>query len=161
MTGITPFLWFDDQAERAVDYYISIFPRSGIVKTLRYTDAGPGPKGKVMTIEFELDGRKFVALNGGPHYQLTPAFSLVVHCETQEEVDHYWEKLSNDPAAEQCGWVKDQFGVSWQIVPNILPEMLADKDAEKAKRVTEALYQMKKIDVDELLRAHAGALAGT
>ncbi len=161
MTGITPFLWFDDQAEKAVDYYVSIFPRSRVGKVLRYSDAGPGPKGQVMTIEFELDGRPYVALNGGQHFRLTPAFSLVVHCENQNEVDHYWAKLSAEPAAEQCGWVKDQFGVSWQIVPNQLLEMLAEKDAEKVKRVTEALYQMKKIDLDELKRAYSGALQGT
>ncbi len=157
MTGITPFLWFDNQAEEAVNYYVSIFPNSRVLQMARYGDAGPGPKGQVMTASFELDGREFAALNGGPHFALTPAFSLVVKCETQEEVDRYWEKLSAEPAAEQCGWVKDKFGLSWQIIPNALPELLGDKDPEKSKRVMQAMLTMKKIDIAELKRAHAGA----
>ena len=160
MTGITPFLWFDKQAEEAANYYVSIFPNSKITKATRYGDAGPGPKGQIMTIAFELDGRNFTALNGGPHFQHSPAFSLVIHCENQEEVDRYWEKLSAEPAAEQCGWVKDKFGLSWQIIPNALIEMISDKDPEKAKRVTQAMLQMKKIDIEELKRAYAGAPVG-
>ena len=160
MTGITPFLWFDNQAEEAANYYVSIFPNSKITKATRYGDAGPGPKGQIMTIAFELDGRNFTALNGGPHFQHSPAFSLVIHCENQEEVDRYWEKLSAEPAAEQCGWVKDKFGLSWQIIPNALIEMISDKDPEKAKRVTQAMLQMKKIDIEELKRAYAGAPVG-
>lgn len=160
MTGITPFLWFNDQAEEAVNYYVSIFPNSRVLKMLRYGDAGPGPKGQVMTASFELDGREFAVLNGGPHFALTPAFSLVVKCETQDEVDRYWEKLSAEPAAEQCGWVKDKFGLSWQIIPNALPELLGDKDAEKSKRVMDVMMKMKKIDIAELKRAHAGEQVG-
>jgi predicted 3-demethylubiquinone-9 3-methyltransferase (glyoxalase superfamily) len=156
MTGITPFIWYDDQAEEAVNFYVSIFPHSRILKTVRYGDAGPGPKGQIMTIAFELDGREFTALNGGPHFTPSPAFSLVVHCENQQEIDRYWQKLSADPAAEQCGWVKDKYGLSWQIIPNILIEMIGDKDPEKAKRVTEAMLQMKKIDLVELKHANAG-----
>jgi predicted 3-demethylubiquinone-9 3-methyltransferase (glyoxalase superfamily) len=156
MTGITPFIWYDDQAEEAVDFYVSLFPNSRIHKTVRYGDAGPGPKGQVMTIAFELDGRQFTALNGGPHFTHSPAFSLVVHCENQQEIDRYWQKLSADPAAEQCGWVKDKYGLSWQIIPNILIEMIGDKDPEKAKRVTEAMLKMKRIDIEELKHAYAG-----
>ena len=160
MTGITPFLWFDNQAEEAANYYVSIFPNSKITKATRYGDAGPGPKGTIMTIAFELNGRNFTAINGGPSFKLTPAFSLVVHCENQDEVDRYWEKLSAEPAAEQCGWVKDKFGLSWQIVPNALLEMIADKDPEKSKRVMQVMMQMKKIDIEELKRAYAGAPVG-
>ena len=156
MTGITPFIWYDKQAEEAANFYVSIFPNSRILKILRYGEAGPGPKGSVMTIEFELDGQLYTALNGGPVFQHSPAFSLVVRCESQAEVDRYWSKLSADPSAEQCGWVRDKFGLSWQIVPNVLLELIADRDPEKAKRVTEAMLDMKKIDIEEIKRAHAG-----
>jgi predicted 3-demethylubiquinone-9 3-methyltransferase (glyoxalase superfamily) len=156
MTGITPFLWFDHQAEQAAEFYVSTFPNSKILNVHRYGDSGPGPKGQVMVVSFELDGREFTALNGGPHFTLTPAFSLVVKCESQEEVDRYWEKLSADPAAEQCGWLKDKFGLSWQIVPNESIELLSDKDPEKSNRVMQAVLKMKKIDLAALRRAHAG-----
>ena len=159
MTALTPFLWFDNQAEEAVDLYVSLFPNSRILSTTRYGDAGPGPKGQVMTVAFELFGRKFTAINGGPHFKLTEAFSLVIECETQEEVDRYWQALSAVPEAEQCGWVKDKFGVSWQVTPNRLIELIGDKDPEKSKRVMEAMMKMKKLDVAELERAAAGAPA--
>ena len=160
MTGITPFLWYDDQAEEAAYFYTSIFPNSRVLRTVRYGDAGPGPKGTVMTVEFELDGQRMSALNGGPVFPHTPAFSLVVRCDSQEEIDRYWSKLSADPNAEQCGWVRDKYGLSWQIVPNTLIELIADPDPEKAKRVTAAMMRMKKIDIEELKRAHAGEPAG-
>jgi predicted 3-demethylubiquinone-9 3-methyltransferase (glyoxalase superfamily) len=156
MTGITPFLWFDTQAEEAANHYVSIFPNSRIRKIVRYGDSGPGPKGQVMIVTFELDGREYTALNGGPHFTLSPAFSLVVHCETQEEIDHYWESLRCDPAAEQCGWVKDRFGLSWQIVPSAMDELMGDADPARANRVMQAILGMKKIDLAELWRAHAG-----
>ena len=160
MTGITPFLWFDDQAEEAVNFYVSLFPNSKITRTTRYGDAGPGPKGQVMTVAFELFGRKFTAINGGPHFKLSEAFSLVIECENQEEVDRYWKALSAVPEAEQCGWVKDRFGLSWQVTPNRLIELSSDQDAEKSKRVMDVMMKMKKIDIPELERAAAGAPAG-
>jgi predicted 3-demethylubiquinone-9 3-methyltransferase (glyoxalase superfamily) len=161
MTGITPFLWFNDKAEEAADYYVSIFPHSKITKVARYPAGSPGPTGQVMTVTFELDGCEFIALNGGPHFPLTPAFSLVVKCENQAEVDRYWAALSADPASEQCGWLKDKFGLSWQIVPNVMPELVTDKDPEKAERAMQAMLRMKKIDIEELKRAHAGATVTT
>ncbi len=157
MTGLTPFLWFDNQAEEAANYYVSLFPNSKVTQVTRYGDSGPGPKGSVMTVAFELFGRKFVAINGGPHFQLSPAFSIVIECENQEEVDRYWEKLSADPQAEQCGWVKDKFGLSWQVTPNALIRLISDPDPAKSKRVMEAMMKMKKIDIAELERAAAGA----
>lgn len=154
---ITPFLWFDGQAEEAANLYVSIFPSSRITSVSRYGDAGPGPKGSVMTIGFELDGLKFTGLNGGPMFKFTEALSLVVHCETQAEVDHYWERLTADGGKpSQCAWLKDKFGVSWQIVPNALIELLQDKDPAKAGRVMQAMLQMAKIDIAKLRAAHAG-----
>jgi len=151
---ITPFLWFDHQAEEAATFYTSIFKNSKIETVTRYGDAGPGPKGSVMTIAFELDGQKFVALNGGPQYQFNPAISFVVNCETQQEVDHYWEKLTAGGKEIQCGWLVDKYGVSWQIVPKALVEMLRDKDPARSQRVMKAMFQMKKIDIAGLKAAH-------
>ena len=153
---ITPFLWFDGQAEEAAKFYVSIFPNSKVVSTSRYGEAGPGPKGTVMTIGFELDGLSFTALNGGPMFKFTEAFSLVVHCETQAEVDHYWNKLSAGGAEVQCGWLKDKFGLSWQIVPAQLIEMMLDKDEAKSQRVMQAMLQMTKIDIGRLRKAYDG-----
>src|SRR6266404_897640 len=131
---ISPFLWFDNQAEEAVRFYTSIFPNSRVRTITHYGEAGPGPKGSVMTIAFELDGQQFTALNGGPHFEFTEAISLVVNCETQEEVDNFWEKLSKGGQKVECGWLKDKFGLSWQVVPSILTEMLHDKDPERSQR---------------------------
>ena len=151
---ITPFLWFDHQAEEAATFYTSVFKNSKIETVTRYGDAGPGLKGSVMTIAFELDGQKFVALNGGPHYQFTPAISFVVNCEEQEEVDYYWEKLTAGGQEIQCGWLVDKYGVSWQIVPKALVEMLTDKDPARSRRVMKAMFQMKKIDIAGLKAAY-------
>ena len=156
MQRITPFLWFDDKAEEAINLYVSIFKNSKILSIARYGEAGPGPKGTVMTAKFQLDAQEFVALNGGPHFKFTEAISFVVNCETQEEVDEYWEKLSAGGAESQCGWLKDKYGLSWQVVPKILVELLQDKDAEKSQRVMKAMLQMKKIDIPTLKRAYEG-----
>jgi len=153
---ITTFLWFDNNAEEAVNFYISIFKNSKILTTARYGETGPGPKGSVMTIAFELDGQKFTALNGGPHFKFNEAISLVVHCETQEEVDYYWEKLSQGGEKVQCGWLKDKFGLSWQVVPNVLFELVQAGDSQKSQRVMSALMQMKKLDIEGLKRAAEG-----
>jgi predicted 3-demethylubiquinone-9 3-methyltransferase (glyoxalase superfamily) len=153
MPKITPFLWYDGQAEEAVNFYVSIFKNSKIVSMARYGDAGPGPKGSVMTAAFQLDGQEFVALNGGPQYKFTPAISFVVNCETQQEVDDLWEKLSAGGRRDRCGWLQDKFGVSWQIVPTILSKLLQDKDPEKSKRVMQAMLQMDKLDIDRLKQA--------
>src|SRR5262245_52848754 len=154
MQKITPFLWFDNNAEEAMNFYVSIFKHSKVVRVTRYVDAGPGPKGTVMTAEFQLEGQKFVALNGGPHFKFTEAISFVVNCETQQEVDEFWEKLSEGREESQCGWLKDKYGLSWQIVPTVLVKLLQDKDAEKAKRVMQAMLQMKKIDIKTLKQAY-------
>jgi predicted 3-demethylubiquinone-9 3-methyltransferase (glyoxalase superfamily) len=151
---ITPFLWFDHQAEEAAGFYSSIFPNSRIVKVVRYGDAGPGPAGSVMTVEFQLDGQTFVALNGGPIFNFTEAISFVVNCQTQDEVDAYWEKLSAGGTEVQCGWLKDKFGLSWQIVPTVLPELLNDPDPEKSQRVMKAMFAMKKLDIRALKQAY-------
>ena len=151
---ITPFLWFDHQAEEAVGFYTSIFTDSKVGTVTRYGEAGPGPKGSVMTMAFELDGQEFVALNGGPHYQFTPAISFVINCESQKEVDHYWETLSAGGQEIQCGWLRDKYGVSWQVVPTVLIDMLHDKDAARAQRVMKAMLQMKKIDIPRLEEAY-------
>lgn len=150
---ITPFLWFDHQAEEAAGFYTAIFPNSKINKVLRYSEAGPGPAGTAMTVEFQLDGLSFVALNGGPHFKFTEAISFVVNCETQAEVDSYWEKLSSGGAMVECGWLKDKFGLSWQIVPTALPKLLANPDPAKAKRVMQAMLKMKKLDIRALEEA--------
>ena len=151
---ITPFLWFDHQAEEAAGFYTSVFPNSKIEAVTRYSDAGPGPKGSVMTVAFELDGQKFAALNGGPHFKFTEAVSFVVNCETQQEVDAFWEKLSADGQEVQCGWLKDKFGLSWQIVPTVMVEMITDTDGARSQRVVQAMMQMKKLDIARLQEAY-------
>ena len=150
---ISTFLWFDNNAEEAVNFYTSIFNNSRTLNVARYGDAGPGSKGSVMTISFQLEGQEFIALNGGPTFKFSEAISLLVHCDTQEEVDEYWEKLSAGGSTQQCGWLKDKFGLSWQIVPNVLLELLQDKDKEKAQRVMAAMMKMVKIDIAALKRA--------
>jgi len=152
-TKITPFLWFDHQAEEAAKLYTSIFKNSKIGKVVRNTESAPGPTGGVLTVEFFLDGQEFTALNGGPDFKFTEAVSFVVHCETQKEVDDYWEKLLVGGAPSQCGWLKDKFGLSWQIVPTILPELLGDKDKRKVERVTAAMMKMVKLDIEGLQKA--------
>jgi predicted 3-demethylubiquinone-9 3-methyltransferase (glyoxalase superfamily) len=159
---ISPCLWFDDQGEEAARFYTGIFPNSKIVNVSRYGEAGREIHGKapgtVMTVAFVLDGQAFTALNGGPIFKFNEAISLQVSCENQAEVDHYWDKLSQggDPQAQQCGWLKDKYGVSWQVVPRVLPEMLTDPNPEKSQRVMTALLQMKKLDIEKLKRAYAG-----
>ena len=159
---ITPFLWFDDQAEEAATFYVSIFKNSKVLSASRYSKAGheihKRPAGSVMTVAFELDGQQFTALNGGPSFRFTEAISLQVNCASQDEVDYYWDKLSKggDPKAQQCGWLKDRFGLSWQVVPTVLPELLKDQESPKAQRTMEAFLRMKKIDIGELERVAAG-----
>jgi predicted 3-demethylubiquinone-9 3-methyltransferase (glyoxalase superfamily) len=150
---ITPFLWFDNQAEEAARFYTAIFKNSKIDDGDRYGDAGPGPKDTVMSVTFELEGQQFIALNGGPHFTFSPAISFFVRCETQSEVDELWEKLSEGGEKQQCGWLKDKFGVSWQIVPSVLGELLGDEDEQKAGRVMNAMLQMNKLDIDRLKEA--------
>jgi predicted 3-demethylubiquinone-9 3-methyltransferase (glyoxalase superfamily) len=158
MQKITPFFWFDDKAEEAASFYTSIFKNSKIVNIARYGDAGAAvtgrPKGTVMTVAFQLEGQEFVALNGGPQFKFTEAISLVVNCQTQEEVDEYWKKLSDGGQEVQCGWLKDKYGLSWQIVPTVLGEMLSDRDPKKAERVMKAMLQMKKIEIKGLKQAY-------
>ena len=154
MQKITPFLWFDGKAEEAMNFYISIFKNSKIVSVSRYGEGGPGPKGTVMTGTFQLEGQQFMALNGGPHFTFSQAISFFVNCETQQEVDELWEKLSEGGEKQRCGWLKDKYGLSWQIVPSVLGKMLQDKDAEKAKRVMKAMLQMDKIDIEGLKQAY-------
>jgi predicted 3-demethylubiquinone-9 3-methyltransferase (glyoxalase superfamily) len=156
MQKITPFLWFDDKAEEAVDFYISIFKNSKTISISRYGDAGPGPKGSVMVAKFQIEGQEFVALNGGPTFTFSPAISFVVNCRTQEEIDELWEKLSEGGAKSQCGWLTDKFGLSWQIVPTVLGELMQDKDPVKTNRVMKALLQMTKLDIQGLQKAHEG-----
>jgi predicted 3-demethylubiquinone-9 3-methyltransferase (glyoxalase superfamily) len=157
MQKITPFLWFDHQAEEAMQFYTSIFKNSKAGAIARYGDAGPGPKGSVMTATFELEGQPFLALNGGPNpdFKFTPAISFVVNCDTQQEIDMYWEKLSQGGRTNQCGWLTDKFGVTWQIVPSSLGRMMQDKDASRSKRVMQALLKMEKLDIATLERAYA------
>jgi predicted 3-demethylubiquinone-9 3-methyltransferase (glyoxalase superfamily) len=154
MQKISPFLWFDHQAEEAVNFYVSVFRNSKVRNVARYGDAGPGPKGSVMTVSFELEGQQFTALNGGPHFKFTEAVSFVVNCETQDEVDELWDKLSEGGQTQQCGWLKDRFGLSWQIIPSDLPELIGDPDPRKSQRVMEAMLQMTKIDVAKLRQAY-------
>ena len=155
MPKITPFLWFDDKAEEAANFYVSIFKNSKVTSVTRYGDAGPGPKGQAMTVAFQLDGQDFVALNGGPQYKFSPAVSFVVNCETQKEVDEFWNKLSAGGKPGRCGWLNDKYGLSWQIVPTVLPKLLGDKDAAKSRRVMQAMLQMDKIDIERLEKAYA------
>ena len=161
MQKITPFLWFDNNAEEAVNFYVSVFKDSKVGKVTRYDEASSKaagrPEGSVMTIEFQLAGQNFTAINGGPHFKFTEAVSFVVDCESQQEVDYFWDKLTADGGQEsQCSWLKDKFGLSWQITPRILIEMISDKDPQKAQRVMEAMLQMKKIDIATLKRAYDG-----
>ncbi len=154
MQMITPFLWFDNQAEEAAKFYISIFKNSEILSVSRYGEAGPGPQGTVMTVTFELEGQKFTALNGGPQYKFTEAISFYVNCQTQAEVDTLWTRLSEGGEEGPCGWLKDKFGVSWQIVPTVLGELLNDPDPVKSQRVVQAMLQMKKIEIAQLQQAY-------
>ena len=156
MGKITPFLWYDNNAEEAVNHYTSIFKNSRVTNIARYGEAGPGPKGSVMTIAFQLEGQDFIALNGGPMFKFNEAISFSVDCKTQQEVDELWEKLSAGGQPSQCGWLKDKYGLSWQIVPSVLIEMLQDPDAEKSQRVMQAMMQMSKIDIAALRRAYQG-----
>jgi predicted 3-demethylubiquinone-9 3-methyltransferase (glyoxalase superfamily) len=153
---ITPFLWYDDNAEEAVNFYVSIFKNSRIKDVSRYGEAGPGKAGTVMTITFELEGQEFIALNGGPHFKFTEAISLSVDCQTQEEVDEFWEKLSAGGEKGPCGWLKDKYGLSWQIDPGILGELLRGPDPSKSNRVMQAMLKMNKIDIAALRRAYEG-----
>ena len=157
MQKITPFLWFDNQAEEAVNYYLSIFKNSKTLNVARYGDdaakVSGRPKGSVMTVSFQLDGQQFVALNGGPVFSFSPAISFVVNCQTQQEVDELWEKLSAGGEQQQCGWIKDKYGVTWQIVPTALGELLSNPDAAKAQRVMQAMLQMTKLDINGLQQA--------
>lgn len=154
MQKITPFLWFDNQAEEAMNFYVSIFRNSKVVNVTRYGEAGPGPKGSVMSATFQLEGQTFYALNGGPQFTFTPAISFFVNCETQQEVDELWENLSAGGEKNRCGWLRDKYGLSWQIIPTVLGEMLGDKDPAKANRVMKAMLQMDKIDIEGLKRAY-------
>lgn len=157
---ITPCLWFDGRAEEAVKFYTSVFKRSKKGAVSRYGEAGPGPKGSVMTITFEIEGQEFMALNGGPEFKFTPAVSFIVHCKSQKRVDYYWDKLMEGGGApQQCGWLADRFGVSWQVVPTVLTELMADKDKRKRERVMQAVLKMIKLDVKELKRAAKGEAA--
>jgi len=156
MQKITPFLWFDDKAEEAMNFYVSVFKNSKVVSISRYDEAGPRPAGSVMTASFVLEGQEFVALNGGPQFTFTPAISFVVNCTTQEEVDELWAKLSAGGKEVQCGWLEDRYGLSWQIVPTVLIELLNDPDPVKTNRVMQAMLQMIKIDIEGLRRAYDG-----
>ncbi|HVV55923.1 MAG TPA: VOC family protein [Mucilaginibacter sp.] len=154
MQNITPFLWFDSQAEEAVNFYISIFKDAEITRISRYGDAGPGPAGTVMSIEFRLNGVDFYALNGGPIFKFSPATSFFIHCQTQEEVDHYWDKLSEGGTPSQCGWLDDKFGITWQVVPDTLGRLLNDPDRKKAANVMQAMMKMAKLDIAKLEEAY-------
>ncbi len=155
---ITPFLWFNQEAEEAANFYVSLFKDSKILSVSRYGDAGPGPKGSVMVVEFQLAGQKFSALNGGPHFKFTEAISLLVNCDSQEEVDTLWSKLTANGGQEgQCGWLKDRFGLSWQIVPSRFVQMMQDKDPKRTQRVMQAMLTMKKFDIARLEEAYAQA----
>jgi predicted 3-demethylubiquinone-9 3-methyltransferase (glyoxalase superfamily) len=154
MDKITPFLWFDGNAEAAMNLYVSIFDDAKILSVSRYGEEGPGSEGSVMTASFELFGQRFVALNGGPQYAFTPAISFLVNCETQQEVDRYWDQLSEGGQTMQCGWLTDKFGVTWQIVPSILPDLLGDEDDEKSSSVMRAMLRMEKLDIATLQRAY-------
>jgi predicted 3-demethylubiquinone-9 3-methyltransferase (glyoxalase superfamily) len=156
MQKITPFLWFDREAEEAMRFYVSVFRNAKGGKVVRYGAAGPGPEGSVMIAEFELEGLRFTALNGGPRFKFNESVSFVVHCDSQAEVDELWEKLSAGGQTSQCGWLKDRFGLSWQIVPTVLPRLLADPDPARSQRVMRAMLQMTRLDIAALEAAHAG-----
>jgi predicted 3-demethylubiquinone-9 3-methyltransferase (glyoxalase superfamily) len=153
MRKVTPFLWFDTEAEEAAKFYVSVFENSRVVSVTRYGEAGPGPKGSAMTVVFELDGQEFIALNGGPQFKFTEAISFSVGCKTQQEVDAFWKKLSAGGEEGPCGWLKDRYGLSWQINPTLLGELLNDPDPGRARRVMEAMLKMKKIDIEGLKQA--------
>jgi predicted 3-demethylubiquinone-9 3-methyltransferase (glyoxalase superfamily) len=159
MQKITPFLWFDGNAEEAANFYVSTFKNSKMGKISRYGDAGPGPKGSVMSVTFQIEGQEFFALNGGPQFKSTPAISFFVNCETQQEVDDLWEKLSAGGRTDRCGWLQDKFGLSWQIIPTVLGQLLGDKDPQRAKRAMQAMLQMTKIDGKALQQAADGKSA--
>lgn len=154
--GLTTCLWFDGQAEEAANHYISIFKDSKLGRVGHYTEAGPGPAGTVLAVEFELNGQKFVAVNGGPQFTFNEAISFQIHCHDQDEVDYYWSKLSEGGEEVACGWLKDKYGLSWQVTPTVLIDMISDPDPEKAKRATEAMLAMTKFDIAALQKAHAG-----
>jgi predicted 3-demethylubiquinone-9 3-methyltransferase (glyoxalase superfamily) len=154
MQKITPFLWFNNNAEEAVNFYISVFKDSSLGKVARYGDAGPGPKGQLMTADFKLNGQEFIALNGGPHFTFNEAISFVVNCKDQQEVDYYWDKLSEGGQKSMCGWLKDKFGLSWQVVPSVLPTLIGDPDVHKAQNVMRAMMKMQKIVIRELEEAY-------
>ncbi len=157
MPRLTPNLWFDHQALDAAEFYVSVFPNSRITTVMHYTDAGPGPVGEVIAVDFELDGQPFTAINGGPHFQLDEAFSVAIDCVDQDEVDHYWSVLTADGGEESmCGWLKDRFGLSWQVVPAGLLELVNDPDSDRASRATQAMYQMRKIDIAAVRAAADG-----
>jgi predicted 3-demethylubiquinone-9 3-methyltransferase (glyoxalase superfamily) len=156
MPKITPFLWFNDDAEAAVKTYVSLIPNSKILETSRYGEGGPMPAGTAMTVRFQIAGQELLALNGGPHYKHTPAFSLMINCETQEEVDRYWDKLGDGGRYDQCGWLQDKWGLSWQITPVVLPQLLQDKDKARAGRAMAAMMTMQKLDIAALQRAADG-----
>lgn len=153
MQKITPFLWFDNQAEEAMNFYVSVFKNSKVLGISRYGEGAPVPAGTVMTADFEIEGQQFTALNGGPVYSFTEAISFIVHCQTQEEIDYYWEKLTEGGEEVQCGWLKDKYGVTWQIVPDILIELITGPDKARAQRVANAMYPMVKLDIGRLLEA--------
>jgi len=154
---VSPFLWFDSQAEEAANFYVSLFSNSRILKIVRYGAAGPGPQGSVMTVAFQLDDQEITALNGGPHFQFSEAISFVISCDSQAEIDSLWEKLSAAGTESRCGWLKDRYGLSWQVVPAGLAELLGDKDPAKSQRAMQAMLKMKKLDMAALKKAHAGA----
>lgn len=154
MQKITTFLWFDDKAEEAANFYVSLFKNSKIGKVVRYPEGAPAPKGSVMSVTFELDGQEFYALNGGSHYKFTPAISLFVNCETQQEVDELWEKLSEGGRKDRCGWLQDKYGLSWQIIPSVLGKLMHGSDPVKSKRVMQAMLQMQKLDIKKLQQAY-------
>ena len=156
MSKTTPCLWFDTQGEEAAQFYTSVFPNSKVLEVTRYVSAGPGPEGQAMTVTFELDGQPFVALNGGPQFTFSEAVSFQVHCKDQDEVDYYWDRLSEGGEEGPCGWLKDRYGLSWQIVPDRLTELLSDPDQERSQRAMQAMLQMKKIEIAEIERAAAG-----
>jgi predicted 3-demethylubiquinone-9 3-methyltransferase (glyoxalase superfamily) len=156
MQTSVPCLWFDNQAEAAAAFYVSVFPNSRILEKAYYGEAGPGPKGSVMTVRFRLDGQEFLGLNGGPAFKFSEAISFVVYCDTQDEIDHFWQRLSQGGKKVECGWLKDRYGLSWQIVPTVLASMMVDTDVSRRDRVAHAMLQMKKLDIAGLERAYAG-----
>lgn len=156
MQKLTPFLWFDTQAEEAANFYVSVFKNSEILKTTYYTEGTPGKAGTVMTVSFSIDGQKFIALNGGTYYKINEAISFIINCDTQEEIDFLWEKLSEDGEKIQCGWLKDKYGVTWQVIPSVWEELISSTDLKKTERVMQAMMKMKKLDIEILKKAYDG-----